>query len=219
MRVGCPQPARLGHGTARAPGRRGAAPRDRSLVSVTDDVRSGVATRLIGAHVKRFEDPRLLTGRGRYLDDIRLPGLIHAAFVRSPHAHACLTSVDLSAALGGAEVVAALAGRELAGKLRPLAPRLEAEGFAATAWPALADSRVRFVGEPVAVVAAVTPYAAADAGEQVVARYEPLVAAADLDAALAPGSPRLHDEVPGNVLFEKRFSQGDVEGTLARATV
>jgi carbon-monoxide dehydrogenase large subunit len=186
---------------------------------VTADARSGLATRLIGAHIKRLEDPRLLTGRGRYLDDIRLPGLLHAAFVRSPHAHARLTSVDLSTALGAAGVGAALAGPDLAGRVKPLAPRLEADGFAATAWPALAESRVRFVGEPVAVVAALTPYAAADAGERIVASYEPLIATADVDAALAPGCPLLHDTVPGNVLFRKRFSQGDVEGALARATV
>jgi carbon-monoxide dehydrogenase large subunit len=179
----------------------------------------GLTTRLIGAHVKRVEDPRLLTGGGRYLDDIQLPGLLHAAFVRSPHAHARLVSVDTSGALGAPGAVAALAGLDLAGRVKPLAPRLEASGFAATVWPALADSRVRFVGEAVALVAAVTPYAAADASERVVARYDPLAAVPDVDTALAPGSPLLHEAVAGNALFRRRFSQGDVDGTFARAAV
>jgi carbon-monoxide dehydrogenase large subunit len=186
---------------------------------VRADARSGLAGRLIGAHVKRVEDPRLVTGRGEYLDDIRLPGLLHAAFVRSPHAHARLTGVDASDALRAPGVVAVLAGRDLAGRVKPLAPRLETEGFAATAWPALAESRVRFVGEPVAVVAAATPYAAADGGERVRARYDPLGAVADVDAALATGAPQLHDGVPGNALFRRRWSHGDVDGAFARAAV
>src|SRR4029450_4664233 len=92
------------------------------------------------------------------LDDIRLPGLLHAAFVRSPHAHARLSSVDVSGALAVPGAAAVLAGRDLAGRVQPLSPRLDGDGFAATVWPPLADSRVRFVGEPVALVAGTTPY-------------------------------------------------------------
>ena len=179
----------------------------------------GIATRVPTARVKRLEDPRLLTGRGRYLDDIHLPGLLHAAFVRSPHAHARLSGVDAAAALEPPGVVAVLAGRDLAGRVHPLSPRLDGEGFAATAWPGLADSRVRFVGEPVALVAARTPYAAVDGCERVTAGYDPLPALADVDAALAPGAPVLHETAPGNVLFQRRFSQGDVDGAFARAAV
>jgi carbon-monoxide dehydrogenase large subunit len=180
---------------------------------------AGLATRLIGAHVKRLEDPHLVTGQGRYLDDMRLPGLLHAAFVRSPHAHARLAGVDASPALRAPEVVAALTGRDLAGRVQPLAPRLDGEGFAPTAWPALADSRVRFVGEPVAVVAARTPYAAVDGCERVAAGYEPLPALADVDAALAPGAPILHETAPGNVLVRRGFRRGDVDAAFARAAV
>ena len=169
--------------------------------------------------MKRLEDPGLLTGQGRYLDDIRLPGLLHAAFVRSPHAHARLAGVDASAALAVPGVVAVLTGRDLAGRVQPLSPRLDADGFAATAWPALADSRVRFVGEPVAVVAAGTPYAAVDGCERVAVGYEPLPALADVDAALAPDAPVLHETVPGNVLVRRRFSQGDVDAAFAGAAV
>ena len=183
------------------------------------DARSGLTTRLIGAHVKRAEDPRFLTGRGQYLDDVRLPGLLHAVFVRSPRAHARVLDVDVSAARGASGIAAALTGRDLAGRAAPLAPRLEAEGFVPTAWPALADSRVRFAGEAVAVVAATTPYGAADGGERVDARYDPLPAVADVETARAVGSPRLHDAVPGNVLFRRRWSHGDVDGAFARAAV
>jgi carbon-monoxide dehydrogenase large subunit len=185
----------------------------------TPAARPGIATRVLGARVKRLEDPRLLTGGGRYLDDIHLPGLLHAAFVRSPHAHARLSGLDWSAGLEVPGVVAVLGGRDLVGQVEPLSPRLEADGFAATAWPALAESRVRFVGEPVALVAARTAYAAADGCERVAATYDPLPALANTDAALAPGAPVLHETAPGNVLLRQRFSQGDVDGAFARAAV
>ena len=174
---------------------------------------------MLTARVKRLEDPRLLTGRGRYLDDIHLPEMLHAAFVRSPHAHARLASLDASMVLGVPGVVAALAGRDLAGRVQPLSPGLDGEGFARTVWPALADSRVRFVGEPVAVVAASTPYAAVDGCERVAAGYDPLPALAGVDAALAPGAPLLHETAPGNVLLQRRFSSGDVDGAFAGAAV
>ena len=101
--------------------------------------------------MRRLEDPRLLTGRGRYLDDVRLPGLLHAAFVRSPHAHARVSGVDASAALEvpGVVAVAHRAGPRPGGASRSRRGSTRT-GFAATAWPALAESRVRFVGEPVA---------------------------------------------------------------------
>ncbi|HET7876507.1 MAG TPA: xanthine dehydrogenase family protein molybdopterin-binding subunit [Methylomirabilota bacterium] len=180
---------------------------------------AGFGTRYIGAHVKRLEDPRLITGQGGYLDDVRLPGMLHAAFVRSPHAHADLLRVDVAAALGLPGVAAALTGRDLEGQVRPIAPVLEADGFAATSWPALAAARVRFGGEPVAVLAAADPYLAADAAERVAVEYEPLAAVADVDAALAAGAPLLHDGVPGNALFGRRHSQGEVDAALARAAV
>jgi carbon-monoxide dehydrogenase large subunit len=186
---------------------------------MTSVPRLGIVSRVPTASVKRLEDPRLLTGHGCYLDDLRLPGLLHAAFVRSPHAHARLLDVEAAAALEVTGVVAAITGRDLAGRVAPLAPRLEADGFSATAWPGLAGSRVRFVGEPVALVAARTPYAAVDGCERVAAGYDPLPALAHVDAALAPGAPALHETAPGNVLFRRRFSHGDVEGAFARAAV
>jgi hypothetical protein len=142
----------------------------------------GVATRVLGARVKRLEDPALLAGQGRYLDDIRLPGMLHAAFVRSPHA-ARVTGVGASAGLDVPGVVAALTRRDLAECARPLPG--SRRGFRATAWPALAGSRVRFVGEAVAVLARGRPMSRST-GERVAAGYEALPPVVDVDAA----SPR-----------------------------
>ena len=171
--------------------------------------------RYLGAHVKRLEDPRLLAGQGRFLDDLTLPGLLHAVFVRSAHAHALVRSVDSGPACRIPGVVLVLTGRDLEDEVAPLAPRLESPGFTPTAWPALATGRARFVGEPVAVVAAETPYAAADGAAVVVVDYGPLPAVPDAAAALAPGAPRLHPGRPSNVLFERRYRQGDVEVAFA----
>ena len=105
---------------------------------MTPPVEPGLATRALGARVKRLEDPSLVTGAGAYLDDIRLPGLVHAAFARSPHAHAHLSNVETEEALRVPGVLAVITARDLAGRVAPLVPRLEREGFASTAWPAFA---------------------------------------------------------------------------------
>jgi aerobic carbon-monoxide dehydrogenase large subunit len=175
--------------------------------------------RYLGAHVKRREDPRLLAGQGRFLDDLTLPGLLHAAFARSTHAHALVRRVDAEPARLLPGVVLVLTGRDLEGEVAPLAPRLESPGFTPTAWPALATGRARFVGEPVAVVAAATSYAATDGAAAVAIDYEPLPAVPDAAAALAPDAPRLHSGLVSNVLFERRDSRGDVDGSFATAPV
>ena len=182
-------------------------------------MRAAPPPRYLGAHVKRLEDPRLLAGQGRYLDDLTLPGLLHAAFVRSAHAHALVRSVDAEAGrrIPGVEMV--LTGRDLEDEVAPLVPRLESPDFTPTEWPALATGRARFVGEPVAVVAAATPYVAADGVAAVAVDYDSLPAVPDAAAALAPGAPRLHPGRPSNVLFERRDRQGDVEGAFADAPV
>ena len=139
--------------------------------------------------------------------------------MRSAHAHATLRRVDGSAARAVAGVELVLTGRDLDGVVAPLAPRLLAPGFTPTAWPALPTSRVRFVGEAVAAVAATTPYAALDGCGLVEVDYEPLPAVPDVDTALDPRAPRLHPEHASNVLFERRGSQGDVDGAFASAAV
>src|ERR1043165_2408412 len=107
-----------------------------------------------GSRVRRLEDARLLRGRGRFVDDLVSPRMAHLAFVRSPHAHALIRGVDVTAACALDGVVAVLTAEDLADHLRPLTPRLEGPGFTPTPWTPLAHPAARFVGEPVAVVVA-----------------------------------------------------------------
>jgi carbon-monoxide dehydrogenase large subunit len=167
--------------------------------------------RYVGAAVPRREDRRLLVGRGRYADDIRPAGTLAAAFVRSPHAHARIVSIDTGGAPG------ALTAASLP-DVRPLAPRLDGEGFLPTAqWP-LARDTVRYVGEPVAIALGPDRYAAEDLADRVAVRYEPLGPAADIDAALAPGAPRLHPPAE-NVLYRLRHVAGDPDAAFRDAEV
>src|SRR5207244_3329761 len=149
-----------------------------------------------GARVKRVEDPRLLGGRGRDLDDIVLPRMVSLAFGRSPHAHAAIRLVDASTARRLDGVLGVFTADDLRALARPLQPRLEGDGFTPTAWPALADGRVNFCAEAVAAVVATSGYVAADARELVRVEYEPLPVLASIDAALALPSTRVRILVP-----------------------
>ena len=172
-------------------------------------VNAPVTLRYTGTSVKRLEDPRLLTGRARYLDDLVLPRMLSACFARSPHAHARIGRIDAAAATALPGVLAVVTADELRAVTKPLAPRLEGGGFTATAWPALADGVARFCGEAVAAVVASSASVAADARELIAVDWEPLPAVATLDAALAAG----------RVLFQRRHRQGDVDGAFARAAI
>ncbi len=165
--------------------------------------------RYTGARVKRVEDPRLLGGRGRYVDDVVLPRMLHVAFVRSPHAHARVLGVEARAARDLPGIAGVFTGSDLRGLARPLAPRLEGEGFVPTAWPALADGEARFCGEAVAAVVAESPYVAADGRELVRVEYEALEATATIEAALAAD----------RILFRRAWRRGDVAGAFARAAI
>src|SRR5262245_44972109 len=177
------------------------------------------APRLLGARVKRLEDSRLLAGGGRFLDDLTLPGLVHAAFVRSAFAHAELHGVDATAARREPGVLDVLTGRDLDGQVEPLAPRLDAPGFTSTAWPVLPVSRLRFAGEPVAVVAAGTPYECADATLLITVDAEPLSTVPDVPSALASGAAVLHPAHQDNVLFRRRHRHGDLEAAFETAAL
>jgi carbon-monoxide dehydrogenase large subunit len=170
--------------------------------------------RIFGRSIKRREDPRLITGRGRFTDDIRLPGTLHAVFVRSPHAHARIRGIDVSAARAHPGVVAVYTGRDLAdGGVNPIPTGWLLEGLKPGERRALAVDRVRYVGEAVAVVIADSPYTARDAAELVEVDYEPLPAVAEVEAAVAPGAPTLYDDAPENVAF--RWTIGDRAATDA----
>ncbi|MBY0337604.1 MAG: xanthine dehydrogenase family protein molybdopterin-binding subunit [Acetobacteraceae bacterium] len=170
---------------------------------------------LFGAPLRRVEDRRFLTGRGRYVDDIAAPGALHAAFLRSPHAHARLLSVDAAAARVMPGVRLVLTGDELPdwGTLHVASPLDLETPLREIARPALAQGRVRFVGEAVALVVADTAAAARDAAEAIEAGYDMLPAIADPEAALADGAPLLHDAAPGNLAFLWR--RGDADAIAA----
>ncbi|MFF0146928.1 carbon-monoxide dehydrogenase large subunit [Amycolatopsis sulphurea] len=158
--------------------------------------------RWIGAPVRRREDPRLVTGRGRFLDDIHLPGLLHAGFVRATVAHGRLREIDLTAVREVEGVVAAYSADDL--ELGDIVALLERppEEFTPTTMPILARDKVRFVGEPVAIVVAKDPYAVEDGIEAARVHYDVLDAVVTEEAALAPDAPLVHEEAASNVLLD-----------------
>ena len=155
--------------------------------------------RLFGKAIKRREDPRFITGRGQYVDDVKLPGMTYAAFVRSPHAHARIKKVDAAAARKVAGVLAVYAGEDVQVGGLPCGWMLP--GIKVPARPALAQGKVRYVGEPVAIVIGETAAAAKDGAETVRVQYEALAGIADGKKAHAPGAPQLFDEIPKNQCF------------------
>jgi carbon-monoxide dehydrogenase large subunit len=182
-------------------------------------VTAPASARLFGASVKRVEDPRLLRGEGRYLADLERPGMLHAAFLRSPHAHARIVGMNLEPARALAGVRLVLDGQAVAALAKPFRIPIRTEGYRPTDYPQLAVGKVRFVGEPVALVAADDPYLARDALELIEVEYKPLEAVHDPRQAIESGAPTLHEEAPGNVLFERRFTAGDVNEAFAGAAI
>ena len=175
-----------------------------------------MAIDVLGSPVKRTEDPRFITGKGRYLDDIKLQGMVHMAILRSPYAHAKIKSIDTAAAKKRPGVLAVIVGADIPYNPLPMA------------WPAggssgiqnnvntpriLATDDVKWTGEGVAAIIAETPEQAVDALDAIVVDYEPLPAVVDSEKAMAPGAPQLHENAPNNVVFE--WSVGDKAGTDA----
>lgn len=173
--------------------------------------------KLIGARVKRREDPRFLTGHGNYVDDIVRPGMVHAAFVRSPHAHATITSIDADAARALEGVHAVLTGEDLAEHCRPMVANSLFEGWQTSEWWPLARDRVRFVGEAVAVIIADDRYLAEDALDFVTVEYEPLPVLASIDAALSPDASPLHEGWTHNSYLNRSFKLGDPDRAFSEA--
>lgn len=178
---------------------------------------SSTIGKVVGSSVKRVEDKRILTGHGRYVDDIALPDMLHAAFVRSPHAHALITGVDISAAETAPGVAAVITGAQMADLANPLNFGGEVEGLRTPVYPAIAADKVRFVGEPVALVIADSRYLAEDAADLVMVDYEPLPVVASTAAGMADGAPVLFDDLGDNVIYHNVSSYGDVEGAFQRA--
>ena len=173
----------------------------------------------IGAPVRRKEDFRFITGQGRYVDDINRPGQAHAYFLRSPHAHAKIKSIDLSAANAAPGVVAIFTGDDIAAdKVGGLICgwaifNKDGSPMRAGPHPALAQGKVRYVGDHVAVIIADTLAQARDAAELVNVDYEVLPAVADMAAARKDGAIAVHDEAPNNQFYD--WELGDKAGTEA----
>jgi carbon-monoxide dehydrogenase large subunit len=162
-----------------------------------------------GESVKRREDHRLITGTGTYVDDVRLPGVMHVAFVRSPHAHALIRSIDASAAAAAPGVHRIFTGAELQEQLGSLPIGWDLPNQKSPPHPPLAFEKVRYVGDAVAAIVADTPFAAQDALELVKVEYEPLDAVVDGEKATEKGAPQLHDDVPNNISFEWEVHSAD----------
>ncbi|MFE3998327.1 xanthine dehydrogenase family protein molybdopterin-binding subunit [Nocardioides sp. YIM B13467] len=175
-----------------------------------------VAARSIGTRVLRSEDPRLLSGRGQFLADVTLPGELHAAFVRSPVAHARITRIDVSGALDVAGVVLVWTGAEAAEQCEGLVGEFAVPGCNPTTMPLLARDEVCYVGEPVAVVVADSRYTAEDAAERVAWDFEelPVVVNADDSAAVTAVA---NTQLPDNVGLTGDASYGDVAGAFDAA--
>jgi carbon-monoxide dehydrogenase large subunit len=175
-----------------------------------------VVTDVLGAPVKRVEDPRFITGKGRYLDDIKLPGMVHLAILRSPYAHANIRAIDTTAAKAAPGVLAVITGADITYNPLPMAwPAGGASGIQnnVNTPRVLATDSVKWTGEGVAAVVARTSEQAVDALELIDVDWEPLPAVVDTEGATKAGAPQIHENAPNNVVFE--WAVGDKDGTDA----
>ena len=182
--------------------------------------RTDVTTQsVLGASIKRREDPRLITGRGTYVDDVRLVGTLSMALVRSPHAHANITGIDTSAAAASDGVVAVYTGDDLAEQLGSLICGWVVPDTKEVPHPPLAVGKVRCVGDAVAAVVADSAQAAADAAALVDVDYDVLDAVVDMEAAVQDGAAQVHEEAENNMAFEWEVGGGDFDAAASSAQV
>src|SRR5437762_12594059 len=176
---------------------------------------------LFGSGIKRREDPRLITGRATYTDDVKLPGLLHAAVLRSTYANAKLGKVDVAKAKKAPGVVAVFTGADVKDKLNtvPCAWNVPNCDLKVPPHPLLASDRVRYVGDGVALVVAESRAAARDALDLIDVDYDSLDAVIDPEKAAQKGAPVLHTEVPGHTAFTWKVAGGDAAKAFAEAAV
>src|SRR5215467_10147247 len=170
----------------------------------------------VGRRVKRTEDPRLIRGLAHYVDDISLPGTLHAAFVRSYYAHAKINSIDTSAAESAPGVVAVYTGKDVAEKVGPVPCAGALPDLKVPDHRVLATDKVYFVGHPVAAVVATDRYAARDAADLIVVDYEELPVVTDVEQA-AVGGPVIHDAFSDNIAYRLTSGEGDIDAAFAAA--
>ncbi len=175
-----------------------------------------MAEKYVGKSVKRTEDPRLIQGLAHYVDDIKLPDTLHAAFVRSMYAHAKLKSVDVSEALKAPGVVAVYTGKEISQKIGAVPCGAALPDLKVPDHRVLATNRVYFVGHPIAVVVAEDKYAARDAADLIQVDYEELPVVLDEEKAAA-GGPLVHEQFGNNIAYKLTAGEGDIEAALKSA--
>ncbi len=179
-------------------------------------------TKLVGQRVLRNEDARLLTGRALFVDDVQLPGMLHVAFLRSDHAHARLRGIDVDRARRRPGVVAVFTAHDLGdywkpGPLLVSPPPIKNLVFRAATQVPLAKDKVRHLGEPIAMVVAESRYIAEDAVADIVVDFEPLPAVTNIETALLPDAPRIHEQFDSNLAAHVVQSKGNYDKALSKA--
>jgi len=180
-----------------------------------------MSSRIFGSGIRRREDPRLITGAATYTDDLSLPGMLYAAMLRSPHAHARIKKIDVNAAKSAPGVMAVYTGSDVGDALKPVpcAWLLPNANLKIATYRAIATDTVRYVGDVVAVVVAETPYQAHDALDLIDVDYAPLPCTLEPQAATTPGAPQIHADIPNNEAFSWSVSGGDVDAAFRNADV
>ena len=180
-----------------------------------------MSSRIFGSGIRRREDPRLITGSASYTDDLTLPDMVHAAVLRSPHAHARIQNIDTSKAKAAEGVVAVFTGADTEGVIKPMpcAWLIPNSALKTVPYPAIAKEVVRYVGDAVAVVVAENRYQAQDALDRIEVQYEALPVVIDPQKAMEPGAPQVHADAPNNQAFHWVLSAGDVDTTFDKAEV
>ena len=178
-----------------------------------------MTTQLFGSSIKRREDPRLITGKGTFVDDVKLVAPLHMALVRSPHAHANIRRINTSRAKALDGVVAVYTGEDLKEQLGSLPCGWVVPDTKEVPHPPLAVGKVRCVGDAVAAVIATDETIAADAAELLEVDYEGLAAVVNAESAMQSGAPQLHDDAANNIAFEWQVNPGDIEAAASQAEV
>ncbi len=171
----------------------------------------------IGQKVKRTEDPRLVKGIGRYVDDIKLADTLHVAILRSPYAHAKINSINVDAAKNAPGVVAVYTGKDVEGKIGPVPCAAALPELKVPKFPVLAGDKTIFVGQAVAAVVAADKYAARDAADLIEVDYDPLDVVTDAEKAAQPDGPVIHEEFGTNVAYVHQAGVGDIEAAFKQA--